>query len=169
MCIWGISFIYLCSFCCLPPPLLVSRRELTVFPGKTSKFPFYLRNTMRMDFHWQEPLGCKRSSELFCYPPSGWTRKILIKEFYSSSAFSAILEIFLCSPFANTTDCMSPSHINIWWCRTPAMINKDSGMCHHPSPNSLVGRSAGAHTANSAARELFVSHPLALYLLSPRH
>lgn len=67
----------------------------------------------------------------------------MIREFCSSSAFFATLDIFLCLPFANTTDCMSPSSINIWWYRTLKVMNKDSGLCHHPSQSFCMGKSAG--------------------------
>lgn len=87
--------------------------------------------------------GFKKRSELFCHPITGQTRKVLRKELQPSSAFSATLEIFPFSPFANTTDCLSPSLINIWWCRTPAMRNMDSGTRQHPSLLPATGRGAG--------------------------
>lgn len=121
-----------------------------------------------MDFHWQGTVGFKRSSKLFCYSISGWTRETLIREFHSSSAFSATLEVFLCSPFANTTDCMSLSRINIWWRSTPAMINKDSGMHHHPSLSpslaSVPGPTLQTQRLGSCSFPIHYS-----LFLSPRH
>lgn len=119
-----------------------------------------------MDFQGQGTLGFKRHSKLFCYLISGGSRKIQIREFPSFSAFSATLEVFLCSLFANTTDCVPPSHINIWWCRTLAMITKDSGIHRHPSRPTSQAYVPGAHCKLSGSW-LFISRPQVLCLLSP--
>lgn len=99
-CTWGISLIHLCFLFSSSLASLPYNRELPIFSGNTPKLcPSYVTNTKKnlhecVVFHWQGTLGLKSSSKIFCYPISGWNRRILIREFHSFSAFSATLKYF---------------------------------------------------------------------------
>lgn len=90
------------------------------------------------EFLQQKILGLYRNLRLLCCLISKWTRSD--KRILLLLSIFAALDIFPCLPFANTTDCKSPSSINIWWCRTLKVINKNFGLGHHPSPSFCAGK-----------------------------
>ena len=145
--ILGIFLILLCSF--FPSSFSFSRLENYLFSQRIlPRYAHFISEILRELYirAWistdREHLALREVLSYFATPYLDRLERFLLKKSHSSSAFSATLEIFLCPPFANTTDCMSPSRINIRCHRTPAMRNTDSEMRPHPSPNSLPGQRA---------------------------
>lgn len=122
------AFIFLLAW-------LVSNRtnQRAVFSRNTSKDALLTKRLTGMyEFLQQETLGLYRNLRLPCCLISEWTRSD--KRILFLLSIFATPDIFLCLPFANTTDCMSPSCINIWWFRPLKVINKNFGLL----PSSLT-------------------------------
>lgn len=117
------------------------------------------------EFLQQETLGLYRNLRLPCCLISEWTRSD--KRILFLLSIFATPDIFLCLPFANTTDCMSPSCINIWWCRRLKVINKNFGLCRLPSPSFCAGKNTGPTLQAQRPRSCspLISWPSVLNLL----